>query len=111
MLLFFFLMIRRPPRSTHCISSAASDVYKRQVYWVYSCCILNCVYCFGMGVMGTGVVSIWAIKSEAQGSVLCITYPWRGVCVCVLLVDSLCCFPLLLSDRCVFGFYQTLLNK
>ena len=26
-----FLMIRRPPRSTHCISSAASDVYKRQV--------------------------------------------------------------------------------
>eukprot|EP00825_Cyclidium_porcatum_P050931 TRINITY_DN9206_c0_g1_i3.p3 TRINITY_DN9206_c0_g1~~TRINITY_DN9206_c0_g1_i3.p3 ORF type:complete len:117 (-),score=18.10 TRINITY_DN9206_c0_g1_i3:6-356(-) len=29
---FFFLMIRRPPRSTHCISSAASDVYKRQAY-------------------------------------------------------------------------------
>ena len=25
-------MIRRPPRSTHCISSAASDVYKRQKY-------------------------------------------------------------------------------
>eukprot|EP00826_Nyctotherus_ovalis_P057468 TRINITY_DN7856_c0_g7_i1.p1 TRINITY_DN7856_c0_g7~~TRINITY_DN7856_c0_g7_i1.p1 ORF type:complete len:118 (-),score=10.39 TRINITY_DN7856_c0_g7_i1:230-559(-) len=25
-------MIRRPPRSTHCISSAASDVYKRQQY-------------------------------------------------------------------------------
>ena len=24
-------MVRRPPRSTHCISSAASDVYKRQV--------------------------------------------------------------------------------
>eukprot|EP00825_Cyclidium_porcatum_P035305 TRINITY_DN37023_c0_g1_i1.p3 TRINITY_DN37023_c0_g1~~TRINITY_DN37023_c0_g1_i1.p3 ORF type:complete len:108 (-),score=35.40 TRINITY_DN37023_c0_g1_i1:85-408(-) len=23
-------MMRRPPRSTHCISSAASDVYKRQ---------------------------------------------------------------------------------
>ena len=28
---YSFLMIRRPPRSTHCISSAASDVYKRQV--------------------------------------------------------------------------------
>eukprot|EP00825_Cyclidium_porcatum_P017722 TRINITY_DN20384_c0_g1_i3.p2 TRINITY_DN20384_c0_g1~~TRINITY_DN20384_c0_g1_i3.p2 ORF type:complete len:130 (-),score=22.66 TRINITY_DN20384_c0_g1_i3:134-523(-) len=26
-------MIRRPPRSTHCISSAASDVYKRQILW------------------------------------------------------------------------------
>ncbi len=24
----FFLMIRRPPRSTQCSSSAASDVYK-----------------------------------------------------------------------------------
>ena len=31
MLSYHFLMIRRPPRSTHCISSAASDVYKRQV--------------------------------------------------------------------------------
>ena len=28
--LFFFLMIRRPPRSTLHRSSAASDVYKRQ---------------------------------------------------------------------------------
>ena len=28
----FFLMIRRPPRSTLDRSSAASDVYKRQVY-------------------------------------------------------------------------------
>ena len=25
-------MPRRPPRSTHCISSAASDVYKRQLH-------------------------------------------------------------------------------
>ena len=30
MLLFFFLMIRLPPRSTQGRSSAASDVYKRQ---------------------------------------------------------------------------------
>ena len=29
-----FLMIRRPPRSTHCISSAASDVYKRQTQYI-----------------------------------------------------------------------------
>ena len=27
-------MIRRPPRSTHCISSAASDVYKRQQKYI-----------------------------------------------------------------------------
>ena len=32
--LFFFLMIRRPPRSTLDRSSAASDVYKRQEYTV-----------------------------------------------------------------------------
>ena len=30
-LVFFFLMIRRPPRSTLDRSSAASDVYKRQI--------------------------------------------------------------------------------
>ena len=29
--MFFFLMIRRPPRSTLDRSSAASDVYKRQL--------------------------------------------------------------------------------
>ena len=28
----FFLMIRRPPRSTPLYSSAASDVYKRQIF-------------------------------------------------------------------------------
>ena len=31
---FFFLMIRRPPRSTLDRSSAASDVYKRQVIYM-----------------------------------------------------------------------------
>ena len=31
LLVFLFLMIRRPPRSTPLYSSAASDVYKRQV--------------------------------------------------------------------------------
>eukprot|EP00826_Nyctotherus_ovalis_P016091 TRINITY_DN14634_c0_g1_i9.p1 TRINITY_DN14634_c0_g1~~TRINITY_DN14634_c0_g1_i9.p1 ORF type:complete len:110 (-),score=27.37 TRINITY_DN14634_c0_g1_i9:94-399(-) len=34
-------MIRRPPRSTHCISSAASDVYKRQVFQERYCPILD----------------------------------------------------------------------
>ena len=31
-LVFFFLVIRGPPRSTQSRSSAASDVYKRQLY-------------------------------------------------------------------------------
>eukprot|EP01015_Nassula_variabilis_P004982 TRINITY_DN1354_c0_g1_i4.p1 TRINITY_DN1354_c0_g1~~TRINITY_DN1354_c0_g1_i4.p1 ORF type:complete len:104 (-),score=35.39 TRINITY_DN1354_c0_g1_i4:126-437(-) len=46
-MLFFFLMIRRPPRSTQSRSSAASDVYKRQVY-IYSysnkCILFKCPF-------------------------------------------------------------------
>ena len=40
---FFFLMIRRPPRSTQGVSSAASDVYKRQAWelcWGCPVCFL-----------------------------------------------------------------------
>ncbi|CZR99182.1 hypothetical protein CDFC105_63986 [Clostridioides difficile] len=33
---FFFLGTGDPPRSTHCISSAASDVYKRQGYLMFT---------------------------------------------------------------------------
>eukprot|EP00657_Telonema_sp_P-1_P000821 TRINITY_DN1162_c0_g2_i2.p1 TRINITY_DN1162_c0_g2~~TRINITY_DN1162_c0_g2_i2.p1 ORF type:complete len:117 (-),score=16.53 TRINITY_DN1162_c0_g2_i2:377-727(-) len=39
---FFFLMIRRPPRSTQSRSSAASDVYKRQT----STFVITCYICF-----------------------------------------------------------------
>eukprot|EP00825_Cyclidium_porcatum_P021420 TRINITY_DN23890_c0_g1_i1.p2 TRINITY_DN23890_c0_g1~~TRINITY_DN23890_c0_g1_i1.p2 ORF type:complete len:145 (-),score=24.14 TRINITY_DN23890_c0_g1_i1:36-470(-) len=42
-------MVRRPPRSTHCISSAASDVYKRQGIGD----IIKCVYDFPGLVMYT----------------------------------------------------------
>ena len=40
---FFFLMIRRPPRSTQGVSSAASDVYKRQRGYIFPInpCILD----------------------------------------------------------------------
>ena len=37
---FFFLMIRRPPRSTQSRSSAASDVYKRQLLRGVRACLL-----------------------------------------------------------------------
>eukprot|EP00825_Cyclidium_porcatum_P010724 TRINITY_DN15493_c0_g1_i2.p1 TRINITY_DN15493_c0_g1~~TRINITY_DN15493_c0_g1_i2.p1 ORF type:complete len:167 (+),score=13.70 TRINITY_DN15493_c0_g1_i2:132-632(+) len=46
-------MIRRPPRSTHCISSAASDVYKRQIFFIlvfqyilYIFIVSHCWICF-----------------------------------------------------------------
>eukprot|EP00825_Cyclidium_porcatum_P007608 TRINITY_DN13816_c0_g1_i3.p1 TRINITY_DN13816_c0_g1~~TRINITY_DN13816_c0_g1_i3.p1 ORF type:complete len:335 (+),score=78.40 TRINITY_DN13816_c0_g1_i3:89-1093(+) len=41
-------MIRRPPRSTHCISSAASDVYKRQTIITYR----NQLFAFGSNSHG-----------------------------------------------------------
>ena len=37
---FFFLMRRRPPRSTQSRSSAASDVYKRQI-WYYGAGVID----------------------------------------------------------------------
>eukprot|EP00825_Cyclidium_porcatum_P035394 TRINITY_DN3710_c0_g1_i7.p2 TRINITY_DN3710_c0_g1~~TRINITY_DN3710_c0_g1_i7.p2 ORF type:complete len:140 (-),score=22.35 TRINITY_DN3710_c0_g1_i7:94-513(-) len=39
-------MIRRPPRSTHCISSAASDVYKRQDFFSVFSCFLQRLFGF-----------------------------------------------------------------
>ena len=53
--LFFFLMIRRPPRSTLDRSSAASDVYKRQVLASYNA--------------GEGKVKQW-VKNFAQADML-----------------------------------------
>ena len=48
-------MIRRPPRSTHCISSAASDVYKRQAVWLsffppFNSCTLQYIYLYALQV-------------------------------------------------------------
>eukprot|EP00825_Cyclidium_porcatum_P046619 TRINITY_DN7383_c0_g1_i1.p1 TRINITY_DN7383_c0_g1~~TRINITY_DN7383_c0_g1_i1.p1 ORF type:complete len:100 (-),score=24.67 TRINITY_DN7383_c0_g1_i1:15-314(-) len=42
-------MIRRPPRSTHCISSAASDVYKRQIY-MYARMYLQKIQCYSVNI-------------------------------------------------------------
>src|SRR5660398_111469 len=41
---FFFLMMRRPPRSTPLYSSAASDVYKRQIWcWMFFPVLLSSI--------------------------------------------------------------------
>ena len=42
-----FLMIRRPPRSTPLYSSAASDVYKRQIYERWFIKSENSIYFWG----------------------------------------------------------------
>ncbi len=60
MWLFFFLMIRRPPRSTQSRSSAASDVYKRQVAGALGVVALGAI-----GVTG-GMIYIKKKKSEDE---------------------------------------------
>ena len=59
-------MIRRPPRSTHCISSAASDVYKRQIpYFAFfghdsgiRCKEAPLHMCLAMGIAATLCIGI-----------------------------------------------------
>ncbi len=76
MFFFFFLMVRRHPRFTFFSSSAASDVYKRQVcvcmyvcmykpkwqHTIFSACYtLYHYFCFSCG--GRRVCSVWASPS------------------------------------------------
>ena len=48
--LFFFVMIRRPPRSTQGRSSAASDVYKRQAVQGEEPLVVNAAAELGLAV-------------------------------------------------------------
>eukprot|EP00825_Cyclidium_porcatum_P004678 TRINITY_DN12213_c0_g1_i3.p3 TRINITY_DN12213_c0_g1~~TRINITY_DN12213_c0_g1_i3.p3 ORF type:complete len:105 (+),score=10.63 TRINITY_DN12213_c0_g1_i3:130-444(+) len=50
-------MIRRPPRSTHCISSAASDVYKRQILGRLLNYLLVPLYTYQFATSEYGVVT------------------------------------------------------
>eukprot|EP00825_Cyclidium_porcatum_P018869 TRINITY_DN2147_c0_g1_i1.p1 TRINITY_DN2147_c0_g1~~TRINITY_DN2147_c0_g1_i1.p1 ORF type:complete len:350 (-),score=60.33 TRINITY_DN2147_c0_g1_i1:170-1219(-) len=59
-------MIRRPPRSTHCISSAASDVYKRQVI-NYNLALIT------LPLLVTGAILGVALNHLLPESVICIT--------------------------------------
>ena len=67
-MLFFFLMIRRPPRSTLDRSSAASDVYKRQ----------GIGPCLGVdAVLDGGVLGVQAKGVEAdrkEDIIACLLY-------------------------------------
>ena len=65
---FFFLMIRRPPRSTQSRSSAASDVYKRQHY----CCIMpqsfqTSIFAFSLSIMIISCASFIPEKESWEG--------------------------------------------
>ena len=58
---FFFLMIRRPPRSTQSRSSAASDVYKRQgIEYGLIIALLTLVIVAGIGRAGDAVETMFA---------------------------------------------------
>ena len=59
-------MIRRPPRSTHCISSAASDVYKRQKHG-------NKRVKAGRGTVGK--VAVAGVRDRVTGKVIAAPVP------------------------------------
>ena len=64
---FFFLMIRRPPRSTQSRSSAASDVYKRQSFTLIEILIVIAV----VGALSTFVlVGTSSITNKASNCLL-----------------------------------------
>mgnify|MGYP003376495656 CR=1 FL=1 len=67
-MLFFFLMIRRPPRSTLDRSSAASDVYKRQVESITK-------------ALSTTDVLMTAIKGLSFGSAVAAICCYHGLAV------------------------------
>eukprot|EP00826_Nyctotherus_ovalis_P004481 TRINITY_DN10978_c0_g1_i12.p1 TRINITY_DN10978_c0_g1~~TRINITY_DN10978_c0_g1_i12.p1 ORF type:complete len:154 (+),score=59.84 TRINITY_DN10978_c0_g1_i12:25-462(+) len=68
-------MIRRPPRSTHCISSAASDVYKRQVHgssFAHSSKELAHLYEIGGGRAFADLIQIPAGPSHYENTAMMI---------------------------------------
>eukprot|EP00825_Cyclidium_porcatum_P005823 TRINITY_DN12859_c0_g1_i2.p1 TRINITY_DN12859_c0_g1~~TRINITY_DN12859_c0_g1_i2.p1 ORF type:complete len:126 (-),score=20.69 TRINITY_DN12859_c0_g1_i2:26-403(-) len=65
-------MIRRPPRSTHCISSAASDVYKRQSIFVSLTTISNAPFCLCISLIPFSSLwyfSIFSHSAEQLGNI------------------------------------------
>ncbi len=68
-LLFFFLMIRRPPRSTQSRSSAASDVYKRQSQTSSKAFVNEPVETIMTAIQGTKNMLDIASKSSCSGFV------------------------------------------
>ena len=68
MLVFFFLMIRRPPRSTLDRSSAASDVYKRQKE--QRRVGVRELLCFGLACIDPA----WRLKERTLGDLEPVSY-------------------------------------
>eukprot|EP00826_Nyctotherus_ovalis_P048496 TRINITY_DN5721_c0_g1_i4.p1 TRINITY_DN5721_c0_g1~~TRINITY_DN5721_c0_g1_i4.p1 ORF type:complete len:189 (+),score=1.08 TRINITY_DN5721_c0_g1_i4:23-568(+) len=86
-------MIRRPPRSTHCISSAASDVYKRQIkYRIYG-----------------SLIFIEIVRLTSRGSLVAhVCNAWVS-CLCLKKIDGglLHSSIILTSSFCGVSFLRT----
>eukprot|EP00825_Cyclidium_porcatum_P038847 TRINITY_DN4595_c0_g1_i6.p1 TRINITY_DN4595_c0_g1~~TRINITY_DN4595_c0_g1_i6.p1 ORF type:complete len:217 (+),score=60.96 TRINITY_DN4595_c0_g1_i6:112-762(+) len=74
-------MIRRPPRSTHCISSAASDVYKRQYQRrVHGDILIGSMVFIGIWIAGTIFFAYYVTirtkepQYKAENKRYCISY-------------------------------------
>ena len=73
--MIFFLMIRRPPRSTLDRSSAASDVYKRQEVDIYQELIEN--NSLAIKLMNSDIEDIKKEYAELVLSLIHISEPTR----------------------------------
>ena len=81
---FFFLIIRRPPRSTLDRSSAASDVYKRQLVIPRMDAGYLADPKYGATTL-SGVAGIWAIIVSLTLSILlALALNWRRFGDCLL---------------------------
>eukprot|EP00825_Cyclidium_porcatum_P036787 TRINITY_DN3954_c0_g1_i2.p3 TRINITY_DN3954_c0_g1~~TRINITY_DN3954_c0_g1_i2.p3 ORF type:complete len:122 (+),score=15.41 TRINITY_DN3954_c0_g1_i2:132-497(+) len=73
-------MIRRPPRSTHCISSAASDVYKRQEgHKSHNCHVGNTrAECFNERLLDERSLCLLVSCSVSQQVVVLLLFPLQS---------------------------------
>eukprot|EP01016_Furgasonia_blochmanni_P008984 TRINITY_DN1371_c0_g1_i10.p1 TRINITY_DN1371_c0_g1~~TRINITY_DN1371_c0_g1_i10.p1 ORF type:complete len:173 (-),score=20.47 TRINITY_DN1371_c0_g1_i10:751-1269(-) len=83
---FFFLMIRRPPRSTQSRSSAASDVYKRQAEYMGNIAKLNSSN-KDHGTMGNNNCGACGDTSQPGYSTVVYQRPLKGVMVSIVQGD------------------------
>ena len=86
-------MVRRPPGSTHCISLAASDVYKRQVTEELAPLLLVCLSCLNI-ILSANInhlrfITFWTsdLMEKAYIGIVCCLIPLY-VFAYMLLINS-----------------------
>eukprot|EP00831_Metopus_contortus_P028434 TRINITY_DN23629_c0_g1_i2.p1 TRINITY_DN23629_c0_g1~~TRINITY_DN23629_c0_g1_i2.p1 ORF type:complete len:135 (+),score=28.98 TRINITY_DN23629_c0_g1_i2:57-461(+) len=78
---FFFLMIRRPPRSTQGVSSAASDVYKRQTWGSFdkAFLVIGIILAIAAFVGGVAMFVYGVMKSNSKKDIVDLLLAYLSV--------------------------------